>query len=72
MTARPGNADIRINARLDERDAEKIASLRQATGLSLSDLLRQSVDRYYQPVRTEADHRRDELDGLVGAAGGPC
>ena len=58
---------MRINARLDDSYAEKIAYLRQATGLSLSDLVRESVERYYRQVRTKADHQRDELDDLVGA-----
>jgi|GEM_PF-4004537 len=58
---------MRINARLDDSYTEKIEYLKQATGLTLSDLVRESVERYYQQVRTEADRQRDELDDVVGA-----
>ena len=58
---------MRINARLDDSYAEKIEYLKQATGLSLSDLMRESLERYYVEVRAEAERRQDELDDLVGA-----
>jgi Arc/MetJ-type ribon-helix-helix transcriptional regulator len=58
---------MRINARLDDSYTQKIDYLRQATGLSLSDVVRESVERYYRQIRAEAERQRDELDDLVGA-----
>jgi hypothetical protein len=56
---------MRVNARLDDSYSEKLEFLKQATGLTLSDVVRESVDRYYAQVRNEA-----ELDRLVGAFDG--
>ena len=61
---------MRVNARLDDSYTEKLEFLKQATGLTLSDVVRESVDRYYAQVRNEADGRHTELDGLVGAFDG--
>jgi Arc/MetJ-type ribon-helix-helix transcriptional regulator len=61
---------MRINARLDDSYEEKIEYLRQATGLSASDLVRESLERYYVEIRAEAERRHDALDELVGAFDG--
>jgi hypothetical protein len=61
---------MRVNARLDDSYTEKLEFLKQAKGLTLSDVVRESVDRYYAQVRQEADGRQAELDGLVGAFDG--
>jgi hypothetical protein len=61
---------MRVNARLDDSYTEKLEFLKQATGLTLSDVVRESVDRYYAQVRNEADDRHAELDRLVGAFDG--
>ena len=63
---------MRINARLDDSYAEKLEFLQSATHLSLSDIVRDSVDRYYEAVLAEQKRRRASLDKLVGAfSGGP-
>jgi len=67
MTLRHAETKMRINARLDDSYTHKIDYLRQATGLSLSDVVRESVERYYRQIRAEAERQRDELDDLVGA-----
>ena len=61
---------MRVNARLDDSYTEKLEFLKQATGLTLSDVVRESVDRYYAQVRNEAEGRHAELDRLVGAFDG--
>lgn len=61
---------MRVNARLDDSYAEKIEYLKEMTGQTLSDLIRESVDRYYMTVRAEAERRQCALDELVGAFDG--
>lgn len=64
---------MRINARLDDSYAEKLAFLQEATDLSLSDIVRDAVDRYYRDVLAEQSGRQASLDRLVGAfSGGPA
>ena len=58
---------LRINARLDDSYAEKLEYLKDATGLTLSDLVRESVEHYYIQIKAAADQRRAGLDSLVGA-----
>jgi hypothetical protein len=70
MTDQHDKTDMRINARLDDSYAQKIDYLKQATGLSLSGLVRESVERYYHEVRAQAERQHNELDGLVGAFDG--
>ena len=61
---------MRVNARLDDSYFEKLEFLKQATGLTLPDVVRESVDQYYARVRNEAAGRFAELDRLVGAFDG--
>lgn len=58
---------LRINARLDDSYGEKLEYLKNTTGLCLSDVVRESVDRYYAQVRSETARRQCGLDDLVGA-----
>lgn len=60
----------RVNARLDQPTSEKLGYLRVATGLNLSDVVRESVQRDYAEVRAEANRRDDGLSALVGAFDG--
>lgn len=63
---------MRINARLDDSYTEKLEFLQAATQLSLSDIVRDSVDRYYEAVLAAQRRQRVGLDKLVGAfSGGP-
>jgi len=63
---------MRVNARLDDSYAEKLDFLQSATHQSVSDIVRHSVDRYYEAVLAEQKRKRTSLDKLVGAfSGGP-
>lgn len=63
---------MRINARLDDSFAEKLDFLQQTMHLTVSDIVRESVERYYESVRAEQRRKRASLDRLVGAFdGGP-
>lgn len=58
---------LRINARLDDSYSEKLEYLKEATGLCLSDVVRESVDQYYAQVKSETARRQRGLGDLVGA-----
>ncbi len=74
---------MRINARLDDRSAEKLAWLREQTGQTLSDVVRESIERYHAevyprfkgklittwPILTETSHL---LSRRVGAEAAPA
>lgn len=57
---------MRVNARLDDSYEDKFAYLQQATHLCVSDIVRESVDRYYEAVKAEQARRARSLDALVG------
>ncbi|WP_295888074.1 ribbon-helix-helix protein, CopG family [uncultured Thiohalocapsa sp.] len=61
---------MRINARLDDNAADKLDYLQQKTGLSLSDVVRESIEHYYTKVRDRAECDAAALDALVGAFAG--
>lgn len=73
MTRRSKPPVLRINARLDPSYAEKLEFLQAATRHTVSDIVRDSVDRYYEAVKAEQRRKRAGLDRLVGAfEGGPA
>jgi predicted transcriptional regulator len=47
------HAAMRINARLDESSQKQLEYLAQATGQSVSHVVRESLARYYAEVRNE-------------------
>lgn len=64
---------MRVNARLDEARAAKLAELQALTGQSASDVLKQAIDCLHRERTADA---RSQLDGLlssdfVGCAEGP-
>ena len=61
---------MRINARLDDRYEERIAYLREETGLSLSDVVRESLEHYYASIKARKKQGQDALGALVGAFDG--
>jgi predicted DNA-binding protein len=61
---------MRVNARLDDNAARKLGYLQERTGLSLSDVVRDSIEHYYAEVRDRAERDAEALDDLVGAFDG--
>lgn len=49
----------RLNARLDEALAEKLAVLQRRTGKNVTEIVRESIERYY--AQTEPRAARDRL-----------
>jgi hypothetical protein len=60
----------RINARLDEDLAHKLDYLRKRTGATTSEVLRASLEAYYDQV-TGSDEPAKLLSAFIGCAEGP-
>jgi len=63
---------MRVNARLDAGFEEKIEYLKAATGATLSDVVKASIEVYYEQVRrreVESARRLTEA-GFVGCGSG--
>jgi len=60
----------RINARLDPNRSRKIAYLRQRTGKSTSEVIKASLDAYFDQLSSE-EQPAQLLADLVGCANGP-
>lgn len=63
---------MRINARLDEEWADKLAYLRAKTGARTTDIVKCSIDLYYRQVHQSQMTARQALDksGFVGCGSG--
>jgi hypothetical protein len=69
MTARG-----RLNARLDPEMERKVAYLRRRTGLGTSEIVRVSIDHYYEAVRAGGSKARAVLEasGFIASGEGPA
>ncbi len=64
----------RLNARLEPELERKLAYLRKRTGLATSDVVRESIERYYQAVRAGGSDARAilEASGFIASGEGPA
>jgi hypothetical protein len=60
--------DARVNARINASLAHRIAAVRRRTGKSLSEIVKESLDRYC--TAEEQNTPYDALAGFVGCASG--
>ncbi len=62
----------RLNARLGLELQRKVAYLRRRTGLATSDVVRASIEHYYEAVRAGGVKTRDllEASGFIGSGSG--
>ena len=61
---------VRINARLDADLARKVRALCHRTGRSTTEIVKESLEAYYQTV-TRSSNPAAALASLVGCADGP-
>jgi predicted DNA-binding protein len=63
----------RINARLAPEVARKVAYLEKRTNMSTTEVVRESIDRYYAAVAEEKGAHAQALEraGFIGCARGP-
>lgn len=61
---------MRVNARLDDSYQAKIDYIVEMRHLSVSDVIRDAIDHYYEAVKAEQVRRVRGLDAIVGMAEG--
>ena len=64
--------DHRVNARIDESLSRKLAHLRRITGHSVTEIVRQAIELYYESIHRGDGTAKDVLlrTGFVGCAEG--
>lgn len=60
---------MRVNARLDDAYQTKIDYLTEIRHTTVSDVVRDAIDHYYEAVKAEQISRLRGLDAIVGMAG---
>lgn len=73
MAATSRTRSTRINARLDEERSMKLAYVKRATRMGVSDIVKKGIDLVYEGVHEE---RRDPFEvlsetGFIGSGEGP-
>ena len=65
---------MRINARLDEDTGKKMEYLRQQSGKSQTDIIKNAIDLYYESRRSKARAKITTLleSDFIGCANGPA
>lgn len=58
---------MRVNARLEDSYQAKIDYIVEAHHLTVSDVVRDAIDHYYEAVKAERARQCASLDKLVGA-----
>ncbi len=53
----------RLNARLDGALAQKLEFLKRRTNKSVTEIVRESIERYYEQTRGQLDHAHRAFDG---------
>ena len=62
-------AAMRVNARFDGEYERKMEFLSEATGLGVSEVLKASVEHYYEAVRASTRSKLPNLSGFIGKQG---
>ena len=57
---------MRVNARFEGEHEEQVEYLTQATGMGVSDVLKASVEYYYQAMRAKDKPRLNNLRAFIG------
>jgi hypothetical protein len=57
---------IRINARLDPTAARRLEFLIAKTGMAVSDVVRASLDSFYNATRQQSPAQTTSMDALIG------
>jgi predicted Ser/Thr protein kinase len=57
---------MRVNARFEGEYERQVEYLTQTTGMGVSDVLKASVEYYYQAMRAKGKPRLDNLRAFIG------
>jgi len=61
----------RLNARIDDDLARKLATLKRVLRLSTTEIVKRSIEHYYRVAVSASAAERLEASGLIGCARGP-
>ena len=61
----------RLNARIDDELARKLATLKRVLGISTTEVVKRSIEHYYRVAVTASAAERLGASGLIGCARGP-
>lgn len=67
----PSQPGMRVNARLDEATQRELQQLVRDTGLSVTEIIRASIHRYYLQEAAQAQSVADSFADLIGSFDGP-
>lgn len=62
----PPEAIARVNARLDEASSQELRQLQKETGMSVTEIIRESIHRMYLQERVEARTPAEAFADLIG------
>ena len=68
----PSENGMRVNARLDEATARVLRQLMQETGMSVTELIPESIHRFYLQERVESRTPKEAFADLIGSMEGPA
>lgn len=63
---------MRVNARLDEATQRELQQLVRDTGLSVTEVIRAAIHRYYLQEAAQAQSVADSFADLIGSVDGPA
>lgn len=68
----PTDAGMRVNARLDEATSQELRQLQKETGMSVTEVIRESIHRLYLQESVETRTPAESFADLIGCIDGPA
>ncbi len=66
LTSSSPASTMRINARLDATTAQRLEFLIAKTGMAVSDVVRASLESFYNAIRQQSPPQTSSMDALIG------
>lgn len=68
----PPEGGMRVNARLDEGTSQELRQLLKETGMSVTEVIRESIHRLYLQESVETRSPAESFADLIGCIDGPA
>lgn len=68
----PLEGGMRVNARLDEGTSQELRHLLKETGMSVTEVIRESIHRFYLQESVETRSPAESFADLIGCIEGPA
>jgi hypothetical protein len=68
----PADAGMRVNARLDEATRQELRQLQKETGMSVTEVIRESIHRLYLQESVATRSPVESFADLIGCIEGPA